>query len=125
MKTKVYYDGACYVCHTEISHYRKIDREGRLEFVDISAPDFNAIREGLDPVRVNQMIHVRDTSGSLHLGVDAFIEIWRNIPGYGWAARLARIPVVHGCMKVGYFAFARLRPYLPKRKSCDTGSCAR
>ena len=39
-KLKIFYDGNCLVCHTEIEIYRKHDSLNRLAFVDISKLDF-------------------------------------------------------------------------------------
>lgn len=127
MKTKVYFDGACHLCSREMDHYRKKDTQNLFEFIDITAPSFSAAKEGLDPKQVNLEMHVRDSAGNLHTGVNAFIEIWRIMPGYEWMSKASSLPLIHPALKVGYFCFARLRPYLPKRKSnhCDSGTCAR
>lgn len=36
------YDAACPVCALEMDHLRQRNRDGRLAFVDIAAPDFKA-----------------------------------------------------------------------------------
>lgn len=125
MKTKVYYDGACHLCSREINHYRKYAAEAQLEFIDIAHPAFSAAAEGLDPVRVNREMHLRDAGGKLHYGVDAFIELWRVMPGYGVYSKIAKLKLVNPFIQVAYHAFARLRPFLPKKKNdyCDTGTC--
>lgn len=126
MKMKVYFDGACHLCSREVEYYRSKDKLQRLEFIDITEPSFSAEAEGLDAKRVNQIMHLRDTSGKIHLGVDAFIQIWNALPGYGIYSKLAGIPVVNRALKVGYTIFAALRPYLPKRKKnlCATDHCS-
>jgi predicted DCC family thiol-disulfide oxidoreductase YuxK len=125
--TRVYFDGACYLCSREIEHYRSKDRERLLQFVDISDPAFSAANEGLDPLRVQQTMHVRDASGRLHQGVDAFLQIWRCIPGYRFIPGVARSPGVYQALRAGYFLFAKVRPYLPKKKrsACKNGICTR
>ncbi len=125
MKTKVYFDGACHLCSREIEHYRKHTAEAGLEFIDIAHPAFSARAEGLDPVRVNREMHVRDVNGKLHYGVDAFIELWRVMPGYARLSKIAKLPWINPFLQVGYHAFAKIRPYLPKKKGdyCDTGAC--
>ncbi len=127
MKTKVYFDGACHLCSREIEHYRPKAVSGRVEFIDIASPGFSAIAEGLDPVRVNREMHVRDENGELHYGVGAFIQLWKTLPGYSGWARIAEMPGIHQVLQIGYRGFAALRPFLPKRKvaGCDTGSCHR
>jgi predicted DCC family thiol-disulfide oxidoreductase YuxK len=124
MKTTIYFDGACHLCSREIEHYRKIDTAGRLDFVDIAAPSFNALEHQLDPIRVNEEMHVRDADGNLHIGVAAFIEIWRVLPAYQKWVPVATNSKVLPFLKLGYFVFAKIRPYLPKRKTCESGVCS-
>jgi predicted DCC family thiol-disulfide oxidoreductase YuxK len=121
----VYFDGACPLCSREIEHYRHKDHEQRLRFVDISLPAFSAETEGLDPVRVQQVMHVRLPSGALVTGVDAFVEIWKVLPGFAALAKVASLPGIHLGLRVGYRGFAAIRPLLPKRKrECVDGRCA-
>jgi predicted DCC family thiol-disulfide oxidoreductase YuxK len=126
-KTCIYYDGACYLCSSEIEHYKKKNHEGRLEFVDIAAPEFNAEKVGLDPKRVQAVMHVRAADGSIKTDIDAFIEIWKQLPGFGWAIRIASTRWLRPFLKLGYHSFAKVRPYLPKRKGyeCLDNSCER
>ena len=127
MPTKVYYDGACHLCSREIDHYAKRDQQQQFLFIDISSPHFSAVGEGLDPVKVDQEMHVKTEDGKIFTGVDAFIELWRQMPGYAVMGRVASLPVVNSILKVGYFCFARIRPLLPKRKDhqCVDGTCYR
>ena len=124
-KTTVYFDGACYLCSAEIRHYEKKDKTGVLRLVDISSPEFQAETEGLDPVKVQQWMHVRDSRGQLRLGVDAFIAIWESLPQYRWLSVLASMAIPNLLLRLGYVVFAKVRPYLPRRKtaSCENGSC--
>jgi predicted DCC family thiol-disulfide oxidoreductase YuxK len=39
---RIFYDGACVVCATEIEHYRRQDRDGKLNVIDISDSKFQA-----------------------------------------------------------------------------------
>jgi predicted DCC family thiol-disulfide oxidoreductase YuxK len=123
----LYFDGACHLCSREIEHYRKIAPPGVLSFFDISEKDFDAASHGLDPSKVQEVMHVRDASGNLRLGVDAFIAIWEVLPRYQFLARLARKGFVRPFLDVGYFSFAKIRPYLPRKKlqDCESGTCRR
>ncbi len=126
MKTKIFYDGACHLCAREIDHYKKIDTENRIEYVDIADPNFNALEEDLDPKMVNKYLHVKDKEGNPITGVDAFIEIWKELPQYNWLAKLAKAPLISPAMRIGYKIFAEIRPHLPKKKNhCSSGACTR
>lgn len=115
---KIYYDGLCPLCSREIDHYRKQSGSEMLLFVDITGQDFNPGKEGLDPLLVHRVMHVKTSDGELKTGVDAFIAIWEILPRYQWMARLAKRSLVHAILQGGYAIFAQVRPFLP-RKSRD------
>ena len=123
MKWRFFFDGACHLCSREVDHYLKIPGAEKIEFIDITGPTFSAQAYGLDPIAVNKAMHVISPDGAIFTGVDAFIEIWKVLPTYQTYARAANLPVVKPLLKMGYTIFARLRPYLPKRKdACE--ACA-
>lgn len=115
----VYYDGLCRLCSREINHYRGMRGAEALRFIDITSPDFDAPREGVDPVEVHKTMHVRDASGRLHLGVDAFICIWDQLPSLRFLVPVARTVPIHWVLRGFYAVFASVRPWLP-RKSCES-----
>jgi predicted DCC family thiol-disulfide oxidoreductase YuxK len=122
----LFFDGLCPLCSREIAHYRKRVADDRVRFVDITDPAFHAAAHGLDDKRIHQVMHVK-VGDQVRTGLDAFIAVWDAVPGYSWLARIARLPLVHGLMLVGYHAFARVRPWLPRRKraDCPAGACPR
>jgi predicted DCC family thiol-disulfide oxidoreductase YuxK len=115
-KTTVFFDGACHLCSREVGLYERADSACTLNLVDISKPDFDAKTYGLDEAKVNKHMHVRRPSGDTEVGVEAFVAIWEALGKYSWAVRAARSPVLRPAMDIGYRAFARIRPYLPKRR---------
>ncbi|MCK6597588.1 MAG: DUF393 domain-containing protein [Bdellovibrionaceae bacterium] len=120
---KVYYDGLCHLCSREIDHYRLLRGAGAIEFIDITSNTFNAQSEGLDPFKVHKIMHVRRCSdGQILTAVDAFIEIWRQLPQYQWAAKIAARKFPKTVLTIFYHLFAKSRPYLPKRKKDCTES---
>ena len=65
-------------------------------------------------------MHVKRTNGSMALGLDAFIEIWKNLPSFTWMARTAEIRPIHFILSIAYHAFAKIRPLLPrKNRACE------
>ncbi|MEZ4705095.1 MAG: DUF393 domain-containing protein [Bdellovibrionota bacterium] len=115
----IFFDGACHLCSFEIRHYQKIDQTGQLAFVDISDVAFDAKSYGLDPDRVQKIMHVRTPEGTVKTDVDAFLEIWKRFPSHAWMAKIISLPFIKPLAKIAYFAFARIRPWLPKRKTCS------
>jgi predicted DCC family thiol-disulfide oxidoreductase YuxK len=117
MKLKVYYEGACHLCSREMDHFaHRPGFQDCVELVDISAPDFDAAAEGLAGAPLFTYMHVRRPDGQIRRGVDAFVELWRIVPGYRWLAWLAANPVLRPLFRLGYFLFAHVRRLLPKRK---------
>jgi len=120
----IYFDGACPLCSREIAHYRKKDTAGRLRYVDIASPSFDAAAHGLDAKRVQKLMHVQLPDGKFATGVDAFIAIWNVLPGYEVMGKVAKLPLVKPLLHLAYRAFAAVRPHLPKRhKPGDKTSC--
>jgi predicted DCC family thiol-disulfide oxidoreductase YuxK len=120
---QVFYDGACPLCSREMAHYRKHDRHGRLETVDIAAPGFDAGKYGLDPEKVQQMMHVRMADGRVFTQVRAFVKIW-EAQRTAWTTFLRYLLKVPGMMwaaGIFYRWFARNRYKLTGR--CTPESC--
>lgn len=124
---QVFFDGACPLCSREIDHYRRQDRQGRLQPIDISAPDFDPRRYGIARESFMAELHAIDRAGTVYRGVAAFRAIWQAFPektGYRVMGRLVGLPLVEPVATQAYRLFARLRPHLPGRKAdCDGGSC--
>lgn len=112
----VFYDGLCQLCSREIEHYKRQAGASQIDFVDICAPGFDAAKEGLDPFAIHKVMHVRRPDGKLVTRVQAFAEIWERLPRYRRLAPLSRLPGVAQALDLGYSAFAKLRPFLPRRK---------
>ncbi len=121
-KTKIFYDGMCHVCSREIEHYRRRRGAESLRFVDITADGFNPLHEGLDPSVIHRVMHVKLEDGSVKTGVDAFIEIWKRLPGYHWLAKAAQAKILKKVLEFGYWAFVQIRPYLPRKKQACSNS---
>lgn len=116
---KVYYDGLCVVCSSEINHYKKMNGSENIDFIDITSSDFRADVEGLDPQKVHEELHAKDAFGQLHVGVDAFILIWASIDKLKWLSKAAQKNLVKKILQANYSLFVKIRPYLPRR-SCET-----
>jgi predicted DCC family thiol-disulfide oxidoreductase YuxK len=54
-------------------------------------------------------LHARDDNGRIHVGVDAFLLIWRKIPRWRVAAAVAGFAPVGLAMRAAYPVFARWR----------------
>jgi predicted DCC family thiol-disulfide oxidoreductase YuxK len=124
-KLQVFYDGACPLCSREVKHYRQRDRHSRIEWVDIANPEFRADAHGLDPTRVQQVMHARLPDGRVVTEVGAFIKIWEALPPGLLTTPLRwilKIPGMLGLANVFYRLFARNRYRLTGR--CTPESCS-
>ena len=104
-KLKIFYDGACLVCHTEIEIYRKHDINSKLEFVDISLKEFNEVDYPVTKKHFNKYFHIQTPSGLFLHGVPAFMEIWKVLPKWNWVERLTNNFICRSLMEFGYFFF--------------------
>jgi predicted DCC family thiol-disulfide oxidoreductase YuxK len=105
---KVYYNSRCPVCRAGIEgQRRRMAAAGApAEWCDINEhPEALAeIGAGMEAVR--EKLHLRDTSGELAIGGDAFIALARATPGQRWLARLASLPLVKPLFHKIYNGFA-------------------
>lgn len=106
---QIYYDGACPICSREIAQYRKSEGGERLAFIDVSTCGPEALGPDLSRDAALARMHVRRADGTLASGAAAFAELWRQLPRFAWAGRLASSALVLPVLEAGYRAFLLLR----------------
>lgn len=109
VKPIVFYDGGCSLCRSEIAHYRRIDREHRLDWVDISREPALVRSHGLTVERMMQRLHVLDSDGTWQTGVAGFIELWAHLPCYRRLAYLLMLLKLEKPLGFVYAHWARRR----------------
>ena len=109
----IYFDGSCALCSIEIDHYASRVGGDKLGFVDVSRNDAQ-LGADLTSDAAMRRFHVRRSDGSLVSGARAFVEVWDTLPGWRWAARVAKIRGVLPVLEVGYRAFLPIRPFISK-----------
>jgi len=126
----VYFDGSCPLCSAEIRHYAAQRGGKKLNFVDVSVARNNLGSDLRDDDALRRF-HVRLPDGKLVSGARAFVAIWNHLPGWRWAARMARFPGVIIVLEGAYRLFLPLRPALSKlaarfgARSANPGSTGR
>ena len=123
---QIFYDGSCIVCSTEIEHYLRQDHGGRLKSVNIASSEFNPEPFNITLAAFKYELHVIDQSGYIYRGIEAFWAIWQAFPAstiYGIMGTMINMPVVNPIAHLFYKAFAFIRPYLPKKHDCESGTC--
>ena len=120
---EVFYDGDCPLCVKEIKMLRWMDRKrGKIEFTDISAPDFDAVgHTGLEFESLMAEIYGRLPSGELVSGMEVFRQLYSAV-GLGFLFAPTKWPLLRPMFDAAYRLFARNRLRLTGRckgKECE------
>lgn len=102
------YDAACPVCALEMDHLRSRNGAGRLVFVDISQPGFDAGRYGASLAAMDAQIHGVRPDGSLVRGMEVLRLAYAAV-GLGWVLRATGAAPLRPLFDLGYRLFARHR----------------
>jgi predicted DCC family thiol-disulfide oxidoreductase YuxK len=106
---KVWYDGACPLCLREIALMRRLDRRGRITFVDVAAGTDPSCP--IDRIQLLARFHAEE-GGVVHSGAAAFAAMWRAIPLLRPFGLAARNRTVLRLLEAAYLRFLKLRPRL-------------
>lgn len=109
----VYYDGSCPLCRLEIDHYRRQTGAEAICFRDVSPADAPTEAD-LPRDAAMARFHVRREDGALVSGAAAFVEVWRALPRWRWAARVAALPGLVWLLEIAYRGFLPIRPVLSR-----------
>lgn len=90
----VHYNEGCPVCNAEIEHYRRAaDKNNAPVAFSAIGHDPGALdSSGITDLELKRRLHVSTVGGSVASGADAFIAIWRRLPGYRWLAAVVSLP---------------------------------
>ena len=102
------YDAQCPVCSLEMDHLRERCRDGRLRFVDISQPGFDAAPYGVTLAAMDAEIHGIRPDGSVIRGVEV-LRLAYAAAGLGWVMRPTGWAPLRPLFDAGYRVFARHR----------------
>jgi predicted DCC family thiol-disulfide oxidoreductase YuxK len=97
----------------EIGYYSRLEGGDRIEFVDVSRADASTGGH-LDRASALSRIHLRRADGALMSGAAAFVEVWRLLPRWRWAARLASLPGMLTLLEASYRGFLLVRPRISR-----------
>ncbi len=112
----MFHDGACPLCSQEVAYYRRTDADGRIRFCDAADPRTAAdlAEAGLTQEAALKRLHVRRADGRVVSGARAFVEVWRQLPGWRHVAPIASAPPVIWMLELGYRMFLPFRPVVAK-----------
>lgn len=106
---EVYYDGKCGLCSKEINYYKTIAPDGVFDWQDITQSDQALQKHNIRLSDALRRLHAQDEHGNLHIGADAFILIWRNMPYWRPLGWFAALPIVRPIASLAYNKFADWR----------------
>ena len=104
----LFYDADCPVCALEMDHLRARNDDGRLRFVDISAPGFESPLPGVTLAELDAEIHAMRPDGSVLRGVEVLRLAYAAV-GLGWLMRPTGWAPLRPLADFGYRLFARHR----------------
>lgn len=104
----VWYDSACPLCTREIALMRRLDRAGRIDFVDANDLDVTC---PIDRAQLLSRFHALE-NGAILSGVAAFAAMWRAIPILWPLGQFARIHMIERLLELAYVRFLKVRPRL-------------
>lgn len=136
----LFYDGGCAICRFDIANLSAANREGLLQFVDITAPGFDPGVHGRTLEDFHARMHAQKPDGSFVTGLEVFRLATRAV-GAGWIAAPSGWRLLKGPMDRVYDLFARHRTGLSARfgfifdtllawqasrraSACGRGSCS-
>ena len=112
----VYYDGYCPICSREISNYKRLKPDAQILWHDLAAGSGDLQAEKFDLTQALKLLHIKDATGTLHIGLAAHLLLWQHLPGFRWRTRiLGQSTVLLSVCSVIYLFFTRHRPGLWRR----------
>ena len=105
----MFYDGGCSLCRREVHHYRRLDRDRNVRWIDISVGEDQLAAFGLTRESAMGRLHVLDAAGQVQTGAAAFSVLWSALPYYRWLARIIRYLRLIPVLECFYRPFARWR----------------
>jgi len=107
-RTKVYYNSACPVCGAGIAYQRRklSGGDAKIDWIDVHTESGVVAELGADLEFVRERLHVKDETGAMRVGSEAFRALWALEPEQRWLARLSGLPVVSSLWRWFYNGFA-------------------
>lgn len=93
-ETRTLYNGDCPICDGKMGSYAAYSqaRDLPIAFDDLNSGDL--ARWGVTEDAATRLLHVRHR-GELHLGFDAMLVLWAQMPRYRRLARIGQLPGIY------------------------------
>ncbi|QDT90078.1 thiol-disulfide oxidoreductase DCC family protein [Gimesia algae] len=120
---EAFYDGACPICLREVKLLKRLDRQNRIQFTDISSPNFKAEVYSKTQQQFMQEMHARLPDGTWVTGVEVFRRLYSAV-GFRWLVWPSRLPGISQGLNYLYRIFAKKRLSLTGRCQNQDSSCS-
>lgn len=121
-RVTIFHDGECPLCRVEIRAMRRLDKDDRLAFVDITQERDALDDAGIAFDQAMNRFHVTDNTYGVRTGVAGFLCVWQQLP---YLRRLVpivtNVPGLLPILELAYRVFAKYRLVLTGRKKVLEG----
>lgn len=125
---KIFYDGGCPLCLSEMKHLMKLDQQQKIDLVDINQESFQAKYPDINRAKADRILHGQLVNGKILLGLDVTYKAW-NLVGKGKWIAIIRWPIIRIFADFAYLQFARHRHFLSRlltgKERCESCSLER
>ena len=106
----LFWDGGCPLCKREIAYYQWLDKEQRVDWVNIDSQPARLDAHGVPLEAALAKIHGLDRNGSLVVGVPAFLAVWEVLPYWNVLPPVVRAaPFIMPLVDAAYAWWAKRR----------------
>lgn len=110
---KIFYDGGCPLCLSEMKHLLKLDQQKKIELVDIHQDEFEKKYPHIIREEADKILHGELADGTILLGLDVTHKAW-SLVGKGQWIVILRLPFISLIADFAYLQFARHRHFLSR-----------
>ena len=125
---KIFYDGGCPLCLSEMKHLMKLDQQQKIDLVDINQESFQAKYPDINREKADRILHGQLANGKILLGLDVTYKAWNLVEKGKWIA-IIRWPIIRIFADFAYLQFARHRHFLSRlltgKERCESCSLER
>lgn len=121
-KLDVYYDGNCSICRIEVAYYKRRDRDGLIDWLDITKLSGTQLPANKSHAQLLGKFHTVDSEGIWHIGVDAFNAIWRRLPVFQKFAWIFITPGLRQIAELAYRAFLAWQRHRRRNRQITEGA---
>lgn len=87
----------------------KISKPDVFNWCKLSQSQTELEGQGVSYVEGLKMLYAQDNGGKFHIGIDAFILIWKQLSGWKWLSKFIALPIIYQFGKIVYRIFANWR----------------